>query len=190
MGLDMYLRANKYVSGYSFREEEEQGFYRRLVEELGAGEFVDPETPSGSVSLTVAYWRKANAIHRWFVEHVQRGVDDCGDYYVSREQLEELRDLCRLVVDTAELDLGRVRNGYTIKPGPGGTLLREDIVQDGSTITNPEQVEALLPTASGFFFGSTDYDEMYFEDVKDTIAQLDRALGLDESWDFEYHSSW
>jgi hypothetical protein len=24
----------------------------------------------------VGYWRKANAIHRWFVEHVQDGNDD------------------------------------------------------------------------------------------------------------------
>lgn len=38
----------------------------------------------------VAYWRKANAIHRWFVMHVQDGVDDCQAYPVSAAQLGEL----------------------------------------------------------------------------------------------------
>ena len=27
----------------------------------------------------IASWRKANAIHKWFVDNVQDGVDDCGD---------------------------------------------------------------------------------------------------------------
>lgn len=47
----------------------------------------------------VGYWRKANAIHRWFVENVQDGVDDCRSYNVSREQLEELLWLCKNVRD-------------------------------------------------------------------------------------------
>lgn len=49
----------------------------------------------------------------------------------------------------------------------------------------------LLPTGEGFFFGSTDYDEWYFKDIRDTIEQIDKALEtFDESWDFEYQSSW
>jgi hypothetical protein len=38
----------------------------------------------------VGYWRKANQIHRWFVENVQDGVDNCGEYTVTREKLDEL----------------------------------------------------------------------------------------------------
>ena len=30
----------------------------------------------------------------------------------------------------------------------------------------------LLPTQSGFFFGSTDYDDWYFDDVKDCLRQM------------------
>ena len=33
-------------------------------------------------------------------------------------------------------------------------------------LENHELAEELLPTVSGFFFGSTDYDEWYFEDVE------------------------
>lgn len=46
----------------------------------------------------VAYWRKANEIHNWFVENVQDGEDDC---QIHRElmasDLEELLVLCEEV---------------------------------------------------------------------------------------------
>lgn len=49
----------------------------------------------------VGYWRKAKAIHNWFVENVQDGKDDCSYYEVSKSKLIELRNLCQLVLDTA-----------------------------------------------------------------------------------------
>lgn len=36
----------------------------------------DPRRTFFSLFEEVAYWRKANAIHRWFVEHVHDGADD------------------------------------------------------------------------------------------------------------------
>ena len=48
----------------------------------------------------------------------------------------------------------------------------------------------LLPTQEGFFFGSYEYDEGYFQDLIDTIAIIDLALTLPETWDFSYQSSW
>lgn len=54
------------------------------------------------VRKEVLYWRKANAIHRWFVEKCQFGVDNCATYYVPREKLEELRELCEAVVNGRE----------------------------------------------------------------------------------------
>ena len=51
------------------------------------------------VSVTCAYWRKANAIHSWLVQNVQNGVDDCGEYPVSRDALEELRKLAQMELD-------------------------------------------------------------------------------------------
>lgn len=54
------------------------------------------------------------------------------------------------------------------------------------------QLAELLPTASGFFFGGTDYDEWYFKDVEDTIKIINDVL---DTTDFEkqiifYRSSW
>ena len=53
-----------------------------------------------------------------------------------------------------------------------------------------DKAEQLLPTASGFFFGGTGYDEWYYEQINDTIEILEEALSDDEADHFEYHSSW
>lgn len=47
------------------------------------------------VSVTCAYWRKANQIHAWFVNNIQGGEDNCREYYVPREKLEELLATCQ-----------------------------------------------------------------------------------------------
>jgi hypothetical protein len=57
-------------------------------------------------------------------------------------------------------------------------------------VADPRVAHELLPTQEGFFFGGTDYDEWYVQDLKDTVMQIDRALGLGEEWNFEYQSSW
>ena len=51
------------------------------------------------------YWRKANQIHRWFVQNVQNGEDDCGEYCVTREQLEELLQTCTQVLEKRDSTL-------------------------------------------------------------------------------------
>jgi hypothetical protein len=48
----------------------------------------------------------------------------------------------------------------------------------------------MLPTASGFFFGSTEYDEYYFEELERTERKLNELL-RDKTWDYlEYQASW
>lgn len=51
---------------------------------------------------------------------------------------------------------------------------------------------SLLPPQSGFFFGSTDIDQWYWEDIKNTIKQLKRVSELPdfEQLSFSYQSSW
>lgn len=55
-----------------------------------------------SLLTEVAYWRKANQIHHWFVENVQAGVDLCDPYEVNHNQLEKLHRLCVKVIDTRQ----------------------------------------------------------------------------------------
>ena len=48
----------------------------------------------------------------------------------------------------------------------------------------------LLPTSSGFFFGSTEYDDWYFEELERTEKELTELL-RDGTWDYlEYEASW
>ena len=56
--------------------------------------------PDGNFIQNVSYWRKANAIHKWFVDNVQDGRDDCRYYRpVEKEDLEALAKLCNEVLD-------------------------------------------------------------------------------------------
>lgn len=54
-----------------------------------------------------------------------------------------------------------------------------------------EAAAATLTPVGGFFFGSTDIDEWYIEDMKSTAAMVERALrAAKPGMQFIYHSSW
>lgn len=100
MGLDMYLSGKRYMS-HHFNEGdgERQAAIAELFPELKdrKGRWGDA-SPVKEVKIEAGYWRKANAIHKWFVDNVQGGEDKCEPHYVSREQLEELKKLCEKVL--------------------------------------------------------------------------------------------
>lgn len=48
----------------------------------------------------------------------------------------------------------------------------------------------LLPTTQGFFFGSDEYDEYYFNKTKETIDIINKALKLPDCVFIYYESSW
>lgn len=145
MGLDMYLNAKRFLW---HNESELADKLTENFPELG-------EAKIKEVTAQAMYWRKSNAIHKWFVDNVQQGVDDCGNYEVSREQLMELLSVIEMVLDD---------NGLASE---------------------------MLPPQSGFFFGSNDIDDWYWEDLKSTKEQLEKLLAQEmPGWWFEYHSSW
>lgn len=72
---------------------------------------------------------------------------------------------------------------------------REDLVdiidRCEKVLKDHSLAEKLLPTQSGFFFGSTDYNEWYFEDVKDCLKQMKGLLkGLKEDEQLYVVMSW
>ena len=90
MGLDMYLIAKKYIL-YS----KKNNIHEKLAElfpELGNNKIE-------CIQSIIGDWRKANAIHKWFVENVQNGKDDCGIYGVCREDLEKLLSIVNQVLE-------------------------------------------------------------------------------------------
>ena len=58
---------------------------------------VDPQLVQ-TIEEEVGYWRKDNHIHQWFVDNVQEGVDDCGKYWVPKEDLMKLKHTCKEVL--------------------------------------------------------------------------------------------
>lgn len=145
MGLDMYLEKEYYIGG--------EYDYRYVTGEvrlnLDGEKFVLPGKRVSKIVERVGYWRKANAIHGWFVEHVQDGKDECQRSFVSFEDLMKLKKTCEEVLKTG-------------KP------------------------EKLMPNV-GFFFGSYEIDEDYWQDLKDTIEILGK---LEEGADYYYQASW
>jgi hypothetical protein len=150
MGLDMYLIKKTYVKNWAHKEDK-----HRVVVTLNDQTRLDikPERVT-YVDEEVMYWRKVNAVHAWFVENVQDGIDECQESRVTIEQLDELATIC------------------------------EKVIRD----KNPE----LLPASSGFFFGSTDYDEYYYQEVEETAKVLREEIrnNQEEYPEYFYQASW
>ena len=144
--------------------------------------------PWWKIDEEVGYWRKANQIHNWFVENIQDGVDDCNYHReVTPEDLEELLDICQRVLNSCEMVSGQIQNGTRYE---NGEIV--PIMEDGKYVKDSSIAEELLPSTSGFFFGNTDYNEWYVEDIKSTIEIISNVL---ETTDFDtqmvyYISSW
>lgn len=184
MGLDMYLEKRHYVKNWDHMAPAQR--HRITVEhEDGSPSPIQPKRICG-ITEDVAYWRKANAIHLWFVKNVQGGKDDCGEYRVERAQLQTLKEVCDRVLGLSKLKPGKVNNGFVIdKDG------HHPIVEDGEVVADPQLAETLLPTKGGFFFGSTDYDEGYIEDLQYTSKTLGELLAEPDSRaDYYYRASW
>jgi len=178
MGLDMYLKlvpkvetieelnemetrlSKAHYAGTLEAElkalQEEKGFKKPISYEIS--EWVGDEkdylkqsedyhSPKIVLSKEVGYWRKFNALHAWFVETFQDGVDECQSSIVDPNQLQDL---------------------YT------------DLLK-----INKKNAKDILPTAGGFFFGGTEYDEYYWQDIEGFVKFL---LIFFEQYDFEEHT--
>jgi hypothetical protein len=149
MGLDMYLNGRIYV-GANYEHSNVTGSVnlKRNNQEIDI-----PLDKVVSVELDLGYWRKANAIHKYFIDNCADGNDDCSKVIIERSDLENLLDLCKKVS------------------------------------SHPFLAEELLPTQSGFFFGSTEYDDYYLDCIKDTIQIIEDALKY-KNVDYVYSASW
>lgn len=154
----MYLIEKVYVKNWNHMDDSEK---QQISITKNGSDFLSEDKISkiSNVEVEVAYWRKANAIHKWFVDEVQEGVDDCKEYYVSEEQLKTLLDIVNEILSIEEKE------------------------------EQKKVAEEKLPTQEGFFFGSTEIDEVYFDDLVSTKEQLEKALE-DPDGSFYYSSSW
>ena len=128
MGLDMYLTAKRYFSDYIPVEKEiKTALDAALNCSLG---------DISEVTINVGYWRKANAIHNWFVNTVQDGIDECQTVEVSRENLVQLLATVTLVLDDHSL-------AKELLPPQSGFFFGSDLV-DEYYIESLEDTKSIL----------------------------------------------
>ena len=173
MGLDMYLTKRHYVQNWDHHPPE-----RKIDITIKRGgkkhPFINPSKIT-YVTEELGYWRKANQIHAWFINHCNEGEDRCVDIDVTRGHLQELYDTCVLVRDNSKLIDGKDQHR---------------IIEDSSI------AEDLLPGQEGFFFGGTEYDEWYLKQILDTIEILKPELDIDYDKEgiyepeYSYRPSW
>ena len=168
MGLDMYLSTRKYVSQYDYKDGEREinKSFSALADMSGVNDLTKYAGFSGiQVSYPIGYWRKANAIHGWFVNTLGGGVDECQEIHVPRVALVDLLVACKAVLSVS------------------AGVSKEDVADEFG----------INPT-SGFFFGSSELDEYYDQDLKYTIEMIEHILTLisedNYGWGFTYQASW
>ena len=211
MGLDMYLYAEKHVSSYDYEFDGKEHTrrdnleYERIIEASGMGSI--PSSPYASVTVCkqIGYWRKANAIHGWFVRELAEGRDDCQRISVAREDLINLRNDCvNVLAMRGEAVPTTTTNVYEMKDVGDS----EDIVSQMMSAMKSESaksrkviaiddkvrqdsIDRLEPT-EGFFFGGTEKDDWYYEQLEYTIDTINSMLANDSDMDYEYYyrASW
>lgn len=180
MGLDMYLYRSHYVENW---EHDKEKFEVKVTKDGKPLRGLD-ESKVKFIKEEVAYWRKANAIHAWFVG-LAGGEDECQVIDVSKDQLKELLAKCHEILDKAKVGPGKVSVGKRLQ---GGEFV--DIEEDGLTILNPDDIRDILPPCAGFFFGATDLDDWYLEQFRETIRQVEPLTSDGSDASYEYQASW
>ena len=65
----------------------------------------------------------------------------------------------------------------------------KSLIEDCKAVLNDHSLaEKLLPCTSGFFFGSDEFDEWYYEQLQETVDKLEPLVSTGE--DFTYEDWW
>ena len=169
MGLDQYLEIRK--SEYRSKSYKDKGCKMKLEYPKDITEFIPNLTDlriSRQTNYEVGYWRKANQIHNWFMENCAR-----------RDEYDNPIDDCRPI----EITVDKL----------------EKLLDDcKKVLADHSLAKELLPTADGFFFGSTAYDDYYLGQIEQTIEIIEPVLKFakhkleikDYVWEVYYQASW
>lgn len=143
----------------------------------------DITEPSSGTWEEVCYWRKANQIHQWFNLNFIDKQNPWGYYEVDEENLQGLLLICKLlkhIKENPDIDFLQ----------PIKTELKQYYDQSHKYDYADFIAYSLLPPQNiGCFFGSGEVDELYWEQIDDTIEQLTEALKGGYT-NFFYLSSW
>lgn len=157
MGLDMYFTARQFLSEFDDADKE----MKTNVSALSKG--IASEWDVEEVTYEVGYWRKANAIHNWFVQNVQDGEDDCKSYHVSHDSILELYNTVIEVLEdhSKAEDLLPPQSGFFF----GNTSIDE------------------------WYFSDLEHTKKILEPIVERIQDDDKVKELYD-YSFYYQSSW
>ena len=184
MGLDMYLEGK--ISQRAFNPPENFVYSRsepverstsleviRSAVGLPTTAPVEHEFRYYTVCFPLAQWRKSNQIHNWFIENCADGRDESCAKVYVN--IDHLKQLLEVV----------------------NTIL------DTSEENRQSVAEELLPSTSGFFFGTEEIseDSGYYDSLRYTKGRLEAIIKYQkeqeekENWDavfesFEYEGNW
>lgn len=155
MGLDIYFHKAKRTEWERFQNELSD------YENLPENKQDEVENPYRTFNpQEVGYFRKVNFLMSFF-----NYDGNCEYKEIAREELQALRDACEEISEMKPIKVEVHKYPYG-----GVTEVKE------YSLADQERCAELLPTQSGFFFGSTDYNEWYFADVKEVFAWVDGVL--------------
>ena len=164
MGLDIFLfRANRRGLAKKQARMEEINKEENSIYRLEKEEFEKPENQAKLDALKQEWEEIYPYVEVAYFRKVNLLVryfnyeDNCSNQELSKGEIESLVEDCQKVLD--------LHQQYP----------DEDIT---------DKLEELLPTTSGFFFGSTDYDDWYFESVEDVLTQFKKILN-ETNWKSE-----
>jgi hypothetical protein len=165
MGLDSYLYKKTYVQNWEHDSPEKR--YSVDVKQGGFNSKIKPERISYIIEQ-VGYWRKFNALHGYIVDTFASGEDNCQQIYLDNYSLIQILDTLKQAKDILD--------------------------SDASDEEKSDKLSDVFPTAEGFFFGSTDYEDYYAECVDNAILLLsdliDECDDDNYSYSFYYQASW
>lgn len=204
MGLDQYLTKKYYIgaeyehngiSGEDFKLVKTQQLNGVEGKPISVRSHTFPVKNLSEITYRVGYWRKANHIHKWFVDNVQNGEDDCGTYDVSLEKLKKLTFACRETLHRFEKakKVVRERNRVSSEDKIINLLFTDEIYAD-----NVADITELFQLQKGFFFGADFMGQWFFDDLEYTISiiepEIEEIEQVGNSQPFyttiEYSSSW
>lgn len=191
MGLDMYAARRLYVKQWEHEKPDE-----RYTVQIAYGGKPVPGIQSDRISAVeeeLMTWCKAYHIHGWFVDNVQGGIDDCGQYPVDDNQLQDLRKRCEKVLAASKLTDGMVwdRTSYS-QEHPRGLVHRTPgkVIEDTTVAERVLPLRLDLPCVS---LGEWEYDERYLTQVSATLSWVNRTLADNKAGvpgEVCYSSSW
>jgi hypothetical protein len=147
----------------------------------------------GDNAYEIGYWRKANAIHKFFVDKLQNGEDDQRESKIDKSTFEELFEKVSAIREEyikldADIDNLNELSSEELEEYSSEELechlVRRSESWDYLLPKYKEKFDEfcknILPTSSGCFFGSTSYDIYY---IWNAIYTYELIKGILDDWE-------